>query len=99
VGPALAERFGGTILKALAVEPVESAPCGGDPVYLALERWRSSTARDMAVPPYSVLTDAAISLIVERRPASRSDLARIPGVGPRVLAKFGDDLLEIAAPR
>jgi superfamily II DNA helicase RecQ len=99
VGPALAERFGGTILKALAVEPVESAPCGSDPVYLALERWRSSTARDMAVPAYCVLTDAAISLIVERRPASRSDLARIPGVGPRVLAKFGDDLLEIAAPR
>jgi superfamily II DNA helicase RecQ len=47
----------------------------------------------MGVPPYLVLTDATLRSIAEARPKNRADLARVPGIGPRTLAKFGDDLL------
>lgn len=47
----------------------------------------------MGVPPYVVLPDAVLTTIVARRPASRPELARIPGLGPRALAKFGDTIL------
>jgi superfamily II DNA helicase RecQ len=40
-----------------------------------------------------VLTDAVLRAIVTERPQTREELARIPGVGPRILAKFGDDVL------
>jgi ATP-dependent DNA helicase UvrD/PcrA len=68
----------------------------------ALETWRAAVARELGVPKYTVLTDAALRAIATERPQTREDLARIPGVGPRILAKFGDDVLrqvvEQAAP-
>jgi superfamily II DNA helicase RecQ len=47
----------------------------------------------LGVPNYSVLTDAALRAIATERPQTREELARVPGVGPRMLAKFGDDVL------
>jgi ATP-dependent DNA helicase RecQ len=95
VGAAMAERLGGTILGALASgeqEPV--IPTG--PLVKALQQWRTGVAQEMGVPAYAVLTDAVLSTIARSRPASRPELARIPGLGPRALAKFGDALLAIA---
>ena len=49
----------------------------------------------MGVPAYTILPDAALSSIAIQRPCTRLGLAKIQGVGPRALAKFGDTLLEI----
>jgi len=50
----------------------------------------------MGVPPYLVLPNSALRAVAEAQPRSRDELARIRGVGPRTLAKFGDDLLRLA---
>ena len=95
VGPALAERLGGTILRALSSDPAAVEPSQDNVVPASLENWRSGLARQMGVPPYLVITDAVLQAIANARPQSRLDLARIRGVGPRLLAKFADDLLRM----
>ena len=52
----------------------------------------------MGVPAYTVLPDAALSSIATQRPSTRLELARVQGVGPRTLAKFGDALLDMTGP-
>jgi len=94
VGPALAERLGGTILSALGTSCLAS-PVEDDPVLASLEHWRAGMALTMGVPAYTVIPDGVLRSIAGAQPRSRLDLARIRGVGPRTLAKFGDDLLDI----
>ena len=99
VGPALAERLGRTILGALAADQVSQPVEPEDPAFAGLQRWRAGVARKLGVPAYSVLSDRVLRSIAHERPRNRLDLARIPRVGPRTLAKFGDDLLAILATR
>jgi ATP-dependent DNA helicase RecQ len=100
VGPALAERLGSRILGALAGSSTDAGASEGAcevALVVALQNWRAEVARDMGVVPYLVLTDRTLRLIAQTRPSSREELVRIRGVGPRILAKFGDDLLRLAS--
>ncbi len=94
VGPALAARLSGAILGALAGKSEKPLP-SHHPLISVLQQWRAGVARDMGVPAYTVLPDSALSGIATQRPCTRLELAKIHGVGPRALAKFGDSLLEI----
>ena len=93
VGPALAARLGGSILKALGTACCVPMEGKDDPALASLERWRESVAETMGVPAYTVIPDGVLQAIAGAQPQSRLDLARIRGVGPRTLAKFGDDIL------
>ncbi|MGH7497772.1 MAG: RecQ family ATP-dependent DNA helicase [Gemmatimonadales bacterium] len=99
VGAALAESLGGTILRALNAGAgsgkVKDAP---PPLRQSLERWRSRTAASMGVPGYRILSDVAIEALASGIVGDRSSLARLPGVGPRTLAKFGEELLRLVSP-
>ncbi|HEU5305064.1 MAG TPA: RecQ family ATP-dependent DNA helicase, partial [Gemmatimonadales bacterium] len=97
VGPALTERFGGTILTALGVGKPQSAKPDGNPSVVSLREWRAGVARVMGVPPHVVMSNGVLQAIAEARPRSRLELARIRGVGPRTLSKYADDLLFLAA--
>jgi len=94
VGPALAARLSGAILGALDGKSEEPLP-SHHPLISVLQQWRAGVARDMGVPAYTVLPDSALSSIATQRPCTRLELAKVHGVGPRALAKFGDSLLEI----
>jgi len=98
VGVAVTERLGGAILRALSSACVEPESRSNDHGFTALERWRAGVARDMAVPAYAIVSDAVLRAISEAQPKSRSELSRIRGLGPRALAKFGDDLLRVCRP-
>jgi superfamily II DNA helicase RecQ len=95
VGPALAQRLGGAILGALASAHSDRVEASNSPLVEALQGWRARVAQDMGVPQYVMLTNSALCAIAEMRPQTRDGLARIKGVGPRTLAKFGDDLLTL----
>ncbi|MGH7527452.1 MAG: RecQ family ATP-dependent DNA helicase [Gemmatimonadales bacterium] len=66
-----------------------------DPLLWRLERWRAGVALQMGVAPSVVLGDATLGAILRSRPVDRTALARVAGIGPRVLAKFSDDLLRL----
>ncbi|MGB7211788.1 MAG: ATP-dependent DNA helicase RecQ [Gemmatimonadales bacterium] len=98
VGPVVAERYGGPILDALGTVPVgPSTEPSPEPAARALQQWRADVAAQAGAPAYSVVTDRVLARIVELRPASRGELARIEGVGPRTLIKHAEAILSILA--
>jgi ATP-dependent DNA helicase RecQ len=96
VGPALAASLGGALMQALG-RPAPSRDSGSEPAPLlrALRDWRSRRAGQMGVPPFLLLGDSALQILAQVRPQDRSSLARVPGVGPRILAKFGEELVQL----
>jgi DNA helicase-2/ATP-dependent DNA helicase PcrA len=67
------------------------------PLFQHLRRWRAERAKEQGVPAYVVFHDATLATIAERRPRDRRDLAGVPGVGPRKLELYADDLLDIVS--
>jgi ATP-dependent DNA helicase UvrD/PcrA len=60
-----------------------------------LREWRSGAASGARVPPYVVFTDATLVAMAELLPRDVAGLARIPGVGPAKLDRYGADVLAI----
>jgi DNA helicase-2/ATP-dependent DNA helicase PcrA len=65
----------------------------------ALHAWRADLAKQTAKPTYTVLGDATLSAIAELRPGSVPELARVQGIGPAKIDRYGPDLLAIVAGR
>jgi ATP-dependent DNA helicase RecQ len=47
------------------------------------------------VPPYVIFHDAVLREMTAARPATRAELARIPGIGARKLEGWGEAFLEV----
>ncbi len=63
----------------------------------ALRSWRSDQARTQQVPAYIVFNDTHLRELARRNPASLVELSRCPGVGPKKLDQYGDEVLEVLA--
>jgi ATP-dependent DNA helicase RecQ len=90
VGPAVAERYGATILGALGVAVGSDSRDGAGAAERALEEWRAAVAREMGVPVYAVLGDRALAQLA----AGNGPDCRVAssGTGPRFRAKFDAEL-------
>jgi len=77
----------------VAAPPKRAEPLPDDPVFAALRKWRLERARSDEVPPYVVFHNTTLAEIAERKPTSLRDLARVPGVGPTKLERYGGDVL------
>ena len=74
-------------------------PLTGDDLqrFEALRSWRATQAREQAVPAYIVFNDTHLRELARRNPDSLVALSRCPGVGPKKLEQYGDDVLEVLA--
>jgi ATP-dependent DNA helicase UvrD/PcrA len=61
----------------------------------ALKVWRLAFAGATKVPAYVIFTDATLTAIAEKTPATAGELATISGVGVRKLERYADDVLAI----
>jgi DNA helicase-2/ATP-dependent DNA helicase PcrA len=69
-----------------------------DPTMLnALKAWRLQRARKDEVPAYVVFHDTTLEEIARRRPRELWQLAKVSGVGPAKLERYGKELLETLA--
>jgi DNA helicase II / ATP-dependent DNA helicase PcrA len=67
---------------------------GADPTVLtALKAWRLERARRDAVPAFVVFHDTTLEEIARRRPREPWELAKVSGVGPTKLERYGDEVL------
>ncbi|MDB4956772.1 MAG: ATP-dependent helicase RecQ [Myxococcales bacterium] len=64
-------------------------------VILELDSYRKRMARQLKWKAYMVLQHGVITAIDKARPTSKDALARIPGLGPSKIARFGDDILAV----
>jgi ATP-dependent DNA helicase RecQ len=68
-----------------------------DPLFAALREWRTGRARIDAVPPYVIAHDDTLKAIADVRPRTLSGLARVKGMGPARIEKYGDEILQVLA--
>jgi DNA helicase-2/ATP-dependent DNA helicase PcrA len=68
-----------------------------DPVFDALRDWRLERSRTDGVPAYVVFDNKTLEEIASRQPADRAELAAVPGVGPKKLEQYADEVLAILA--
>jgi superfamily I DNA/RNA helicase len=60
-----------------------------------LMSWRAAISEEKSLPAYTVLTNATIEEIAKKMPADAEELAKINGIGPAKLIKYGKKILEI----
>ena len=63
----------------------------------ALREWRRQVAQETDKPAYTVLTDATLAAIAEIRPSGTTELARVNGIGPAKIDRYGATILAIVA--
>ena len=66
-----------------------------DRLWLALKAKRMALAREQGVPPYVIFHDSTLLEMMDKRPGSLDELARISGVGQGKLARYGDEFLQV----
>jgi len=74
--------------------PKRSSRYGG-PVARALDSYRRRQARALKWKAYMVFQRRAMLAIDREEPTTREALARIPGLGPAKIERFGDDILAL----
>lgn len=66
-----------------------------NPITRSLEDFRRRTARSLGWKPYMVFQRRVIKAIQDHPPKTLDDLARIPGLGPAKIDRFGEQLLAL----
>jgi DNA helicase-2/ATP-dependent DNA helicase PcrA len=91
-------RFLDTVRPASApVERPKSAKASlpDDPVFARLREWRLRRAQDDGVAAFIVFDNKTLVAIAERAPRDRGALASVPGVGPKKLDQYADEVLAV----
>lgn len=102
------DRFGQAILAAVrrgleaSDPPPPRRPRGAprrrqasDRILDALRRWRQERAAESGIPVQAIATARDLELIAESRPATVDALAALPGLGPRWVERWGEEVLAI----
>lgn len=70
-------------------------PSYEEQTFNALREWRKDVAQSSDVPAFVVFTDATLTAIAEARPSSLEELAKLAGVGPSKLERYGEAILAV----
>lgn len=62
-------------------------------LYAVLKEWRRTQAAEESLPAYCVFTDATMVALAEVKPGDAAALARVPGIGPAKIDKYGAAIL------
>lgn len=82
----------------VARSAVQSAVSEADrALFTALRQKRLEIARAQNVPPYVIFHDRTLLELAAARPASRSEMAGVPGVGEAKLDRYGPAFLSVIA--
>lgn len=64
-------------------------------LYSALRNWRNEEAKRQGLPAYAILHQKAILGIANTLPTGSREMLAVPGIGKKVLERYGARLLEI----
>jgi DNA topoisomerase-3 len=81
-----------------AVSGAEADGVGAPPQLVErLRAWRLAEARRRRVPAFRVFGDRTLLALAEARPAGEDALLAVPGLGPKLVERYGKALLELLA--
>ncbi len=66
-------------------------------VVAALKAWRLEKSRARRIPAYRILSDRVLLAVAADRPGDEAALASVPGIGPKLLRKYGREILALLA--
>ena len=66
-----------------------------DLLYEELRNWRLKEARRRRVPAFTILNNAALQGIARSRPLDVEELLAVHGIGPKIIEKYGQDILNV----
>jgi DNA helicase-2/ATP-dependent DNA helicase PcrA len=66
-------------------------------LFEALRAWRAELAKEQSKPAYTIFSDTVLVALAESRPTDNAGLARISGIGPAKIEKYGEPVLGIVA--
>ena len=66
-------------------------------LFEVLREWRNDRAKRENIPPYVVASTKALIAVANAVPTTLAQLRALPGWGPKSVARFGDDLLDVIA--
>lgn len=75
-----------------APRAASKAPAG---LEAALRTWRAAEAKKKAVPAFRILSDKTLLAIVADEPQDMDGLREVSGVGPRIVDKYGAQILKL----
>jgi DNA helicase-2/ATP-dependent DNA helicase PcrA len=82
-----------------AVRPKPAKPAKpelpDDPLFTRLREWRLQRAQDDGVAAFMVFDNKTLVAIADRAPDDRAGLAAVPGVGPKKLEQYAEEVLSI----
>ncbi|MDR2381467.1 MAG: HRDC domain-containing protein, partial [Bifidobacteriaceae bacterium] len=84
-----AGRKGGATGAGAALSPADAA------LFEQLRAWRAATARERGVPAYVVFHDSTLRALAAGRPASKAELAAVPGIGRAKIEAYGQAVLAL----
>ena len=61
----------------------------------ALREYRRERAKNLGIPAYRILTNAALEGILATAPNTLAKLLQVKGVGPKTVERYGSDILRI----
>jgi superfamily II DNA helicase RecQ len=64
-------------------------------LFQRLREWRLQRARAQKVSPYIVLHDSHLRAIAAHKPVTPESLDKLPGIGPKRLERYGDELIAL----
>ena len=64
-------------------------------LFQSFRDWRSAKAREEGVPPYLILTNRQVVLLLKKRPESRTALTTVDDLGKGKVERYGDDILRL----
>ena len=73
------------------------ADVGHPELYERLREWRAARSRADGLPPFQVLHQKTLVQIAVHLPPTMEELRHIKGIGPRLLDRYGDELVALVA--
>ncbi len=67
------------------------------PLVEGLRAWRLAEAKKRKIPAFRILTDRTLYALAAAQPKSEVGLLNVPGIGPGIVSKYGEELLELIA--
>ena len=64
-------------------------------LFEALRTWRAEEAKEQGVPAYVIMHDRTLRELAQLKPATRSELLNVPGIGEAKAERYGGALLRV----